>query len=436
MKADAMVEQVVQQWPLDRLREYANNPRQNDDAVEQTAAAINAFGFRVPILARSDGEIVDGHLRLKAAWLLGMDTVPVLLADDLTEAQVRAFRISVNKVADLATWDMDKLAAELDSLRDVGFDLPVIGFSTQELNDLIGTPNTGFDPDEVPPAPVVPVSRAGDLWVMGAHRLLCGDSTKPEDVARLMGGAKADMVFTDPPYGVAYRDTGAGTWNAEKLAKKKAGTLKPRFDAIEGDDQNEQELFDFLVAYLRVQVSHLADGAAQYVCHASLRAHVFREALLATGYAPRAELIWAKSRPGFNFANYKHQHEPIYYAAPVKGPCNFYGDQTQTTLWTVASESGSTYQHPTQKPAGLAQRAIENSARHGECVYDPFLGSGTTIIAAEMTGRACYALEIAPQYVDVSVLRWQLFTGRDAVHNDGRTFEEVRAERCQALQAA
>jgi ParB-like chromosome segregation protein Spo0J len=205
----------VQQWPLDRLKEYAGNPRKNDHAIDQAAKAIKTFGFRVPILAKSDGLIVDGHLRLKAARQLGLATVPVLLADDMTETQVRAFRLSVNKIADLAEWDADLLAFELDGLRDLEFDMSTIGFAPGELNDLIGTPNTGFDPDEVPPAPVVPVSRAGDLWLLGPkHRLLCGDSTRAADVARLMGGAKADLCFTSPPY-ANQRDYGGnvGDWD-------------------------------------------------------------------------------------------------------------------------------------------------------------------------------------------------------------------------------
>ncbi len=268
------------------------------------------------------------------------------------------------------------------------------------------------DEDEVPEPPKNPVTKLGDIWTLGDHRLICGDSTSAEVVGSLMNGREAAMVFTDPPYGVAYRDTGSGAWDAKKLAKKKAGTLKPRFDAIANDDLNETELFEFLRGYMSVQI--LAKKSAQYVCHASLRSHVFREALIETGYIIRAHIIWAKSRPGFNFANYKWKHEPIFYAAPANGSCNWYGDNTQNTLWEVASDSGATYQHPTQKPVGLPAIAIRNSSRSGEIVYDPFLGSGTTLMAAAQMDRAGYGIELAPGYCDVIVERWEQLTGGKA----------------------
>jgi DNA modification methylase len=424
MKSDAMIEQVVQQWPLDRLREYANNPRQNDNAVEQTAAAINAFGFRVPILARSDGEIVDGHLRLKAARLLGMDTVPVLLADDLSEDQVRAFRISVNKVADLATWDMDKLAAELDALRDDGFDLPVIGFSAQELNDLIGTPNTGFDPDEAPPVPVVPVSRLGDLWILGEHRLLCGDSTKAEDVARLMDGRQAVLLSTDPPYGVSF-------------AGAKYNPTAKAWAAIKNDEHRGDDLSNWLASVWSAWLPYVADNFAFYCWTAAKTEQIAAAAAAAAaGIHVQSQIIWVKNVFALGQADYQWCHENCLYGFYQGKQHRWFGGRDKRTTWFVNRDASSSYRHPTQKPVEIFSIPIRHHTELGDVIAEPFVGSGSQIIAAEMASRACMAMELAPEYFDVSVLRWQEFTGRQAAHNDGRTFAEVRAERCPEAIAA
>jgi len=402
---------ALQHWPLDRLVEYAGNPRVNDHAVAQCAAAIKEFGFRVPILARSDGTVIDGHLRIKSAIQLGLETVPVLLADDLSEAQVKAFRLSVNKIADLAEWDQDMLAAELDALRDLKFDMSLIGFAPGELNDLIGTPNTGFDPDEVPPAPVVPVSRGGDLWVMGTHRLLAGDSTKAEDVARLMGGAKADMVFTDPPYGVGYK---GGAKLRDKLAGDEAGTT----------------IYADALPNLRAAA---ADHAALYLWYADAHAAAAAAAAAAAGYVITAQIIWVKNNAQFvTSAHYKGKHEPMFYAHRRGKVARWVGENNEVTVWEVSRAPKNEY-HPTQKPVELAARAIGNSSNPGDIVLDIFGGSGSTCIACETTGRRSFTLELAPEYVDVSVIRWSTLTGKQAtLDGDGRTFEEVKRERTQA----
>lgn len=421
MKADAVAEQVVQQWPLERLTEYAGNPRKNDHAVEAAAAAIRQFGFRVPILVRSSGEIVDGHLRLKAARHLGLEAVPVLLADDMSEQQVRAFRISVNKVADLADWDMDRLAHELDELRDEGFDLPTIGFTQQELNDLIGTPNTGFDPDETPPVPVVPVSRTGDLWILGDHRLLCGDSTKAEDVARLMGRAKAVVMNTDPPYGIGYDSSEIHAHGVD-------------YGEIRNDEiLDGEKLQAFLEDVIRAAVPHLADCAAFYLWHPMLTQGTFfaAAAAAAADILIHRQIIWIKPVLVFGRGDYHWKHELCFYGWRRGHRPEFYGERNQTTVWEVASVSNAERKqmgHATPKPVELFIRPLKNHTKFDDVCYEPFAGSGPQIIAAEMTGRRCCAMEIAPQYVDVCVMRWQAFTGREATL-DGRTFDEVRAAR-------
>jgi DNA modification methylase len=426
----------IEYRPIKALLPYPRNARtHSDEQIRQVVASIKEFGWTNPVLIDATGGIVAGHARVEAAKALGLATVPTIRLSGLTDAQRRAYVIADNKLALNAGWDEELLRLELTDLKDLDFDLGLTGFDERELAELLADKTAGLtDPDDAPPAPEAAVTVMGDLWILGRHRLICGDAMMLGEVERLTAGCPADMVFTDPPYGVAYRDTGAGAWNKEKLAKKKAGTLKPRFNAIANDDLDEKQLYDFLACYMAIQP--LRSDAAQYVCHASLRAHIFREALLDTGYEIRAEIIWAKSRPGFNFAHYKHQHEPIYYAVPVGGGPQWYGDRTQTTLWNVASESGAVYKHPTQKPVDLARRAIENSSALGGLVFEPFCGRGSTVIAAEMGGRATRAMEIDPHYVDVAVERWQKFTGKEAIlEGDGRTFLEIKAERHRDLPA-
>lgn len=428
---------AVDYRPIDSLIPYARNARTHtDEQIAQIAASIREFGFTNPILLDGESGIVAGHGRLLAARKLGMAEAPCIELAHLTPMQRKAYILADNKLALNAGWDASILSLELTELKELGADLKIIGFTDEELTQIMQPGGAAglTDPDDAPPAPEAAVTVMGDLWILGRHRLICGDAMMLGEVERLTAGCPADMVFTDPPYGVAYRDTGAGAWNKKKLAKKKAGTLKPRFNAIANDDLDEKQLYDFLACYMAIQP--LRSDAAQYVCHASLRAHIFREALLDTGYEIRAEIIWAKSRPGFNFAHYKHQHEPIYYAVPVGGGPQWYGDRTQTTLWNVASESGAVYKHPTQKPVDLARRAIENSSALGGLVFEPFCGSGSTVIAAEMGGRATRAMEIDPHYVDVAVERWQKFTGKEAIlEGDGRTFLEIKAERHRDLPA-
>lgn len=415
-------------WPLARILPYPNNARTHPaEQIALLAEHLKRWGPDQPIVVDEDGVILKGHGRLAAAEEAGLAGFPVVVRTGLPETEKKAIRLADNQIALLSGYDRELLSVELSELKLLDFEMPLLAFTESQLVGYGAGPGmTGqSNPDAAPDLPNVPVSRLGDVWHLGDHRLVCGDSTDAA-VARSFG-QDAAMAFTDPPYGVAYRDTGAGAWDEKKLAKKVAGTLKPRFDAIKNDELNEEELFNFLAAYMKVQP--LKKTAAQYVCHASLRSHVFREALLEVGYLIRAEIIWAKSRPGFNFAHYKHKHEPIYYAVPSKGKVAWWGDNTQTTLWEVASESGAVYKHPTQKPVELAIKAIRNSSQEGEAVYEPFAGSGSTIIACEMAARRCLAIEIEPTYVDVCVLRWQEFSGKVARLASGETFGEMRDKR-------
>ncbi len=391
----------LEQWPISRLVEYERNPRKNDDVVDRMAQAIMEFGFRIPIVARSDGLVVDGHLRLKAARVLGLDTVPVVLADELSETQIKAFRLLANQSANWAEWDELLLSAELNDLLAEDYDLSLIGFDDAELETLLAgevDPETASreGEDDVPAAPETPICRPGDLWVLGKHRLLCGDATVATDVERLLGDVQPLLMVTDPPYGVEY-DPG---W------RNKAGAAATRRTGkVLNDDRA-----DWREAWA------LFPGDVAYVWHGALHATTVADSLEASGFNIRSQIIWAKDRLVLSRGDYHWQHEPCLYAVKKTGKGHWAGDRKQTTLWQIANkDQDAETVHGTQKPVECMRRPILNNSSPGQAVYEPFMGSGTTLIAAETTGRVCYGIELNPAYVDVAVERWQQFTGKDAV---------------------
>ena len=412
---------ILETWPVDRLIPYARNPRKNDAAVDQMCGAIKEFGFRIPIVARSDGTVVDGHLRLKAAQRLGLTDVPVALADDLTEAQIKAFRLLANRSATWADWDNDLLALELEDLKFEGFDLGLTGFADLELAALLAETTEGLtDPDDVPEAPAEPVTVPGDVWVLGRHRIVCGDSTDPLVVGRALNGVKPHLMVTDPPYGVEYDPK----WRLD------AGINKSHQKRAEGVVMNDDRS-DWREAWA------LFPGDVAYVWHGALHAANVADSLVESGFSIRSQIIWAKNSLVMGRGHYHWQHEPCWYAA--RGAASWSGDRKQSTLWQIQNmhrtqgnvDDGKT-NHSTQKPVECMKRPIENNSSPGQAVYEPFSGSGTTIIAAEMTGRACHAIELSPAYVDVAVKRWQAFTGQVAtLEGEGRSFTEVEHERNQ-----
>ena len=397
---------MVETWPVARLIPYARNPRKNDAAVDRMCAAIREFGFRIPVVARSDGTVVDGHLRLKAAQRLGLAEVPVALADDLSEAQIKAFRLLANRSAAWAEWDDELLALELQDLQGLDYDLALTGFDADALAELFADKTGGLtDPDEAPAAPAVPVSRKGDLWLCGSHRLLCGDSTGAEEVNRLLAGAKPDLMVTDPPYGVEY--------DAAKARKRTADSATGK---VLNDDRS-----DWAEAW------KLFLGSVAYVWHGMRTSGTVFRSLEISGFEVRSEIVWDKGRLVMSRGHYHPQHESCWYA--VRGTANWHGGSKQSTVWSIQhlkSETG----HSTQKPVECMRRPIVNNSSPGQAVYEPFCGSGTTMIAAEMEGRHAYCMELSETYCDVIVKRWQAFTGRAAtLEGDGRTFDEVRHER-------
>lgn len=389
-------------WPIGRLTPYGRNPRRNDHAVEQMAGAIQEFGFRIPIIAKSTGEVVDGHLRLKAAVHLGLETVPVILADDLTPMQIKAFRILANRSATWAEWDDDLLRLELEELQLDDFDLSLTGFDADELLEIMAGEETttegNADEDVAPDVPETPVSRPGDVWLLGKHRLLCGDSTDPASFTLLMAGEKAAMVFMDPPYNVDY---------ANSAKDKMRGTHRPILN-----DNLGEGFYDFLLAALKPTLAHCT--GAIYIAMSSSELDTLQTAFRAAGGKWSTFIIWAKNTFTLGRSDYQRQYEPILYGWPEGAKRHWCGDRDQSDVWQIKKPHKNDL-HPTMKPVELVERAIRNSSRPGEVVLDPFGGSGSTLIAAEKAGRQARLIELDPKYVDVICRRFQDFSGQQAV---------------------
>jgi DNA modification methylase len=422
--------QQIEIWKIDRLVFYAKNPRKNDAAVDSMCSSIREFGFKIPCLVRSNGEVVDGHLRLKAARKLGITEIPVILCDEWSPAQVKAFRLMVNRSVTWADWDEELLAQELQEIQELDFDLSFTGFDTHEIDSLLA-----FDDEEkanaAPPLPESPVSRLGDLWILNRHRLLCGDATSAEAVTRLLGERKPRLMVTDPPYGIEldseWRDraglNGHGPAEPSYMKKRIVGHTET---TISGDTRADWSEAFALVPSLE----------AAYVWHASKFTREVLDGLLGIGFVHHQQIIWNKGRTVLTRTPYWFAHEPCWFVRKKNAP--WYGKAGEnSTVWNSPSPKfimgGSDEQkhdHPTQKPVELMRRPILNHLKRGELVFDPFLGSGTTLAAAELTERFCYGLELDPKYVDVVVDRWQQLTGKEAtLEADGRTFEKVKADR-------
>lgn len=415
------MEQQLEEWKVSDLIEYARNPRKNDHAVDKVAAAIREFGFRVPILAKSDKTVVDGHLRLKAAKKLGLETVPVMLCDDMTDAQIKAFRISVNRVAEFAEWDDELLRVEFAELADIGFDLELTGFGLDEIDDLepVQIAEGLTDEDAVPEVQDEPVSKLGDVWLLGNHRLMCGDSTSIEALEQLCAGQLVDMWLTDPPYNV---DMTAKNEMLEKAGKARKD--KATF-GIKNDKMSDAEFRQFLVDCYTAADAVMKPGAVFYIWHADSEGYNFRGAAMDAGWKVRQCLIWKKSVFAIGRQDYHWKHEPCLYGWKDGANHLWSADRKQTTIleFDKPSKSGD---HPTMKPVALFEYQMLNNTKGGDIVLDSFGGSGTTLIAAEKNGRVARLIELDPKYCDVIIKRWQEFTGKQAVHEETKkTFEEL-----------
>ena len=406
----------IECWPTDKLVPYARNARtHSEEQVAQIAASIVEFGFTNPILAGSDGVIVAGHGRLAAAQKLGLDTVPVVVLDHLTPTQRRALIIADNRIAENAGWDDAMLRIELQSLQEDGFNLDITGFDVDALAEIMAGEETtvdgNTDDDAVPEVLATPISRPGDVWEMGKHRLVCGDATDPKSYELLMADAKADMVFTDPPYNVDY---------ANSAKDKMRGKDRPILNDNLGDG-----FYDFLLAALTPMLERCA--GATYIAMSSSELDTLQQAFRAAGGKWSTFIIWAKNTFTLGRADYQRQYEPILYGWPEGQNRHWCGDRDQGDVWNIKKPQKNDL-HPTMKPVELVERAIRNSTRPGDIVLDPFGGSGTTLIAAEKSGRIGWLIELDPKYVDVIVRRWQDWSGQEAYRElDAVKFNDLAA---------
>lgn len=442
-----MPELHIEKWPVERLRPYERNPRKNDHVVSKMVDALRQFGFRVPLLAKSDGELIDGHLRYKAALAMGMQQVPVIPADDMTDAQIRAFRILINRSATWADWDEDLLLQELRALKSLDVDLTITGFEDRELDELLmEMAETDKDPDAVPPVQPEPVVRDGEIWQLGRHRLMCGDARSLADCRRLLDGKELDLIWTDPPYNVDYRG--------------KAGKIK-------NDKMSGSEFEAFLLGSFKAMHDALRPGGAIYVAHSEAGdGMVFRRTFINAGFRLAACLIWRKQSAVLGRGDYHFQHEPILYGWRRGAAHRWYGNRKQRTLLELEEpglremEDGSwqfclgdrlyrlqgdalsveelptsvldapkpakSELHPTMKPVALIERMVANSSPRGGLVGDFFGGSGSTLMACERLNRAARIMELDPRFADVIIRRWQDYTGNSALReSDGRPYAEI-----------
>jgi DNA modification methylase len=371
---------------ISSLLEYDNNPRHNEEAIEAVANSICEFGFKVPIVISSDNVIIAGHTRLKASVSLGLEEVPCIIADDLNDEQIKAFRLADNKTAELATWDLSKLEEELSHI-----DMDMLQFGFEEMEELLPDNASDDDFDITDEIPEVPFSQLGDIYELGPHRLMCGDSTDSIQVAALLDGNEVDMIFTDPPYNVDYEGT--------------AGKIK-------NDKMEDDSFYLFLYEAFNNMFEHTKPGGAIYVCHADTEGLNFRNAFKNAGYKLAECLIWVKNALVLGRQDYHWRHEPILYGWREGAAHYFVDDRTQDTIWEY-NKPKKNEEHPTMKPLELVGKAISNSSRRHESILDLFGGSGSTMIAADQLDRQSFLMELDERFVDVIVKRYIKYKGSD-----------------------
>jgi DNA modification methylase len=396
----------IEYWPIDKLIPYARNARTHSEAqVAEIAGSIRTFGFSNPIQVSPAGDIVAGHGRLAAARKLGLTEVPVVVLP-LSDLNRRQLVLADNRIALNAGWDNQVLSLELADLSALGADLSSLGFTAKELAQALSSVEGGLtDEDQIPEMADAAISQAGDIWQLGPHRIACGDSRDEVLVKALLAGTLPQLMVTDPPYGVEYDPE----WRHRRGVNNSA-----RKNKIAND-----EIADWTPTW------NLFRGEIAYVWHGALRSTIVAESLVKSGFAIRAQIIWAKEKLVMSQGDYHWQHEPCWYAVRKKG--NWTGDRKQTTLWTIASGGqDAETRHATQKPVECMRRPMLNNSSPGQAIYEPFLGSGTTLIAAQSCGRACLGVEIDPLFVDLVIRRWQAFTGEQAVRaSDGVSFDNL-----------
>jgi DNA modification methylase len=436
----------VELRPITSIQPYENNPRLNDEAVAAVAASIREFGFRQPIVVDEQGVIVVGHTRYKAALKLGLEAVPVHVAAGLTPAQLKAYRIADNQTARLSDWDYDRLPVELAQLQQMDFNLNLTGFSTEELLQLLepATPEGLTDPDDVPEPPEEPKTHLGDLWILGRHRLLCGDSSRPEDVDRLLDGAAVHLVHTDPPYNVKVEPRSnnaiaAGLSSFEPsqrpqaidrgwhpgVAKSTCKRLRAKDRPLVNDFVSAEEFAQFLRAWFGNIARVLEPGRSFYLWGGYSNCAHYPPVLKASGLYFSQAIIWVKEHPVLTRKDFMGNHEWAFYGWREGAAHRFFGPDNAVDVWPVKKVNPQRMVHLTEKPVELAVRAMEYSSRPGENVLDLFGGSGSTLIAAEQCGRRAFLMELDPLYCDVIVTRFEQFTGQAATRQTAETRGET-----------
>jgi len=438
----------IEMWTLDRVRPYENNPRNNDKAVDAVAASIKEFGFAQPLVVDSDSVIIVGHTRLKAAQKLGLERVPVVVASHLTPEQVRAYRIADNKTAEIAEWNYDLLPIELSALQEANYDLGLLGFNAEELAKLMDTGvNEGLtDPDDIPEPPDEAVTQPGDLWILGNHRLLCGGSSSPADLDRLLAGAAIHLCNTDPPYNVSVSPrsnnaiaAGLSTFTNDPASNKlKQGqgnaasfgidheTGKPKHAAthkklrakdrpLANDFVTEEEFDRLLEAWFGNIARVLVPGGSFYIWGGYGNCGNYPPVLKRHDLYFSQSIIWVKEHPVMTRKNFLGNHEWAFFGWKLGAGHKFYGPKNITDVWSVKKVNPQSMEHLTQKPAELAVRAMQYSSVQGENVLDLFGGSGSTMIGAEQCGRNSFLMELDTLYCDVIVDRYQRFSGNKAI---------------------
>ena len=370
---------------IDEIIPYENNPRKNDDAVEAVANSIKNFGFKSPIVVDANKVIVNGHTRLKASKLLGLTMVPVIIASDLTEEQCRALRLADNKTAEIASWDKKLLMQELESIDWEGLEMNMTDFGFDNIFDSKPQEVTHDDFEEGQYIPATPYSMQGDVYLLGRHRIMCGDSTNPEMVKTLLNGNKADMIFTDPPYNVNYEGSDG--------------------QSIQNDNMGNEEFYNFLLSVYKNMFDSIKEGGSIYVCHADSEGLNFRKAFIDAGFKLAQCLIWVKNSFTMGRQDYQWQHEPILYGWKPGAGHYFVDDRSLSTVWFYDKPKHNDL-HPTMKPLELVGQGINNGSLLGQLVLDLFGGSGSTLIACEQAGRINYSMELDEKYADVIVKRF------------------------------
>ena len=439
----------IQSKPLSQIFPYEHNPRINDAAVDVVAASIREFGFRQPIVVDEDGVIIVGHTRFKAAQDLGLEKVPVHVATGLTPAQIKAYRLADNKTSELAEWDYDLLPLELADLQTAGFDMDLLSFDERELTQILsGERKEGLtDPDAVPEPPDDPITQPGDLWILGNHRLLCGDSSKDEDVDRLLDGARIQLVNTDPPYNVKVEPrsnnaiaAGLSSFAAatdsqshevshhSKKSQSNTKKLRAKDRPLANDFVTDEEFDRLLLAWFGNIARVLDPGRSFYLWGGWTNCGTYPQPLAASGLRFAQAIIWTKEHPVLTRKDFMGNHEWCFYGWKEGAAHKFFGPHNATDVWSVKKVNPQSMVHLTEKPVELAVRAIGYSSKPDENVLDLFGGSGSTLIGCEQTGRNAYLMELDPPYCDVIVQRWEEFTGQEAIRVDSEGNRTPRSE--------